>query len=330
MKVAFLIHSMEVNSCRYRILQYLPYLEEKKVDISILFYQRRWSDRLKLYRDFSKYDILYVHRKLFLPFEFWYIRKKAKKIIYDFDDALMYRSSSAKKSYSLSRRSKFAYMMKRVDFIIAGNQFLNSEAMSYNRNTKIIPTSIDLNQYTPKKDYHKEGPITIGWIGSSSTLQYLKRLMPILENIFKKYQNIELKVVCDEFVESNSIPIIKKRWNSDEEEADLKSFDIGVMPLVDDLWARGKCGLKILQYFCVGVPAVCSPVGVNRDIVEDKVNGFWAQNDDQWINCLLRLIKEEKLRKEMGLKGRETVEKGYSIQTNAPRILDTLNKVIVI
>ena len=330
MKVAFLIHSMEASSCRYRILQYLPYLKKEGVDLSVHFYQRTWSDKLKLYDDFSKYDILYIHRKLFLPFEFWYIRKKAKKIIYDFDDALMYRSSSAKNSYSLSRRSKFAYMMKRVDFIIAGNQFLNSEAVRYNRNIKIIPTSIDLNQYTSKKNYHKEGPITIGWIGSSSTLKYLKHLMPTLENIFKKYQNIELKVVCDKFLDSDSIPIIKKRWNSDDEEADLKSFDIGVMPLVDDLWARGKCGLKILQYFGVGVPAVCSPVGVNRDIVEDKVNGFWAQNDDQWISCLLRLIKEEKLRKEMGLKGRKTVEKGYSIQANASRILDSLNKVMVL
>jgi glycosyltransferase involved in cell wall biosynthesis len=102
--------------------------------------------------------------------------------------------------------------------------------------------------------------------------------------------------------------MIKKRWSSEEEQSDLESFDIGIMPLSNDLWSQGKCGLKILQYYSVGIPVVCTPVGVNRDLVEDGVNGFWARDEEEWKKSILKLIKEEGLRKEMGMKGRKTVE----------------------
>lgn len=328
MKVAFLIHSLEVNSCRYRVLQYLPYFRKQGIDVSVHFYRRKWLDKLKFYNTLGQYDILYIHRKLFSPMEFCYLHMKALKIIYDFDDALMYRSSGSRSPYSLSRRMKFAYMMKRVDFVIAGNQFLKSEALRYNPNVSVIPTSIDLTRYHVKEDYRSAGLITIGWLGSSSTLKYLKSFIPTFENIYKKNQNVQLKIVCDEFLDCRTMPVIKKRWSPDEEEADLKSFDIGLMPLMTDLWSQGKCGLKIIQYFSVGVPVVCTPVGINRDIVEDGVNGFWAQNEDQWEERLLKLIREEGLRKEMGLKGRKKVEEGYCLEVNGPRILDVFKRVL--
>jgi glycosyltransferase involved in cell wall biosynthesis len=259
--------------------------------------------------------------------EFWYIRKKAKKIIYDFDDALMYRSSGSKNPYSFSRRVRFAYMMKRVDFVIAGNQFLKSEVLPYNPNMEVIPTSIDLSRYSLKGDFHQGGPITIGWLGSSSTLKYLKPLMPTFDKIYQKYPHFQLKMVCDQFLEGLHIPLVKKKWSAEGEESDLKSFDIGIMPLSNDPWSKGKCGLKILQYQTVGVPVVCTPVGINKDIVEDGVNGFWAQNEGEWEERLLKLIKEEELRREMGLKGRKTVERAYSLEVNAPRIIDVFKRV---
>jgi len=326
MKVAFLIHSLEVNSCRYRVLQYLPHLKKQGVDASIHFYQRRWMDKIKFYNTLGSYDILYIHRKLFSPIEFWYIRKKAKKIIYDFDDALMYRSSGSKNPYSPARRMKFAYMMSRMDYVISGNEFLKSEALRYNQNVCVIPTSIDLSRYG-LKEHFKGGSVTIGWLGSSSTLKYLKPLIPIFEKIQGKYSNMRLKIVCDKFLDSSQVPIIKKKWSLEDEEKDLKSFDIGVMPLTDDLWSQGKCGLKILQYYSVGVPVVCTPVGVNRDIVQDGVNGYWAENEDQWEGRLLKLIEDERLRREMGLKGRRIVEEGYSLKVNASRILDVIRNV---
>jgi glycosyltransferase involved in cell wall biosynthesis len=325
--VAFLIHSLEVSGCRYRVLQYLPYLKAHGVDASIHFYKRTWMEKLRFYRTLDQYDILHLHRKLFSPPEFWFIRRKARKIVYDFDDALMYRSSSSRNPHSATRRFKFAHMMKRVDFAVAGNEFLKSEALRYNPKAVVIPTAIDLSRYRVKKEFRQEGPITIGWLGSSSTLKYLEHLLPTIERVFEKSPNLQLKIVCDRFLESPVLPIVKKPWSSTEEEADLKSFDIGIMPLSDDLWSKGKCGLKILQYYGVGVPVVCAPVGVNRDIVADGVNGFWARNEEEWEDRLLRLIHSEGLRREMGLQGRKTVERSYCFEVNAPRILDVLKEV---
>lgn len=331
MKIIFWIYSLELNSSRYRILQYLPYLKKRGVDVSIHLFKRgkqTWRDKLKFYNTLGEYDIFYIHRKLFPPFEFSYIRKKAKRIIYDFDDAIMYRSSSSKDPYSFSRRIKFSYMMKRLDFVITGNNFLKSEVLPYNSHVEVIPTSIDLARYSSKRRYsHRKSPIIIGWLGSSSTLKYLESLMPTFEKLYQKYPHFQVKIVCDQFLDSDKVPVIKSEWSLETEEADLKSFDIGVMPLRDDLWSKGKCGLKILQYFSVGVPTVCTPVGINRDIVQDHVNGFWAQDEKQWENRLLQLMHKEDLRREMGIKGRKTLEGFYTTEVNAPRILDILQKV---
>jgi len=328
MKIAFLIHSLEVNSCRYRVLQYLPYLKKQGAEVSLHFYQRKWIDKLKFYNTLGNYDLLCIHRKLFSPLESWYIRQKANKIIYDFDDALMYRSSGSGTPHSFSRRLRFAYMMKRADFVIAGNQFLSSEVLRYNPHVEVIPTSIDLSRYNLKEDFHRDGPITIGWLGSSSTLKYLKELAPVFEDLFKVFPNTRLKIVCDDFFDLPSMPVIKKRWSLEEEVEDLKSFDVGVMPLTHDLWSQGKCGLKILQYYSVGLPVVCSPVGVNKDIVKDRENGFWAQNKDEWKYGLGELIQDEALRRTFGGRGRGTVERSYSLDVNAPRLLEILKKVI--
>ncbi|MBM4309015.1 MAG: glycosyltransferase family 4 protein, partial [Deltaproteobacteria bacterium] len=224
MKIAFLIHSLEVNSCRYRVLQYLPYLKKQVGEVSIHFYQRKWIDKLKFYNTLRNYDLLYIHRKLFSPLESWTIRQKANKIIYDFDDALMYRSSGSGYPHSFSRRLKFAYMMKQTDYVVAGNQFLKSETLRYNPHVEVIPTSIDLSRYHLKESFHRDEPIIIGWLGSSSTLKYLKGLTPVFEDLFKVFPNTQLKMVCDDFFDLPNMPVIKKRWSLEEEVEDLKSF----------------------------------------------------------------------------------------------------------
>jgi len=130
---------------------------------------------------------------------------------------------------------------------------------------------------------------------------YLNIRMPALENLYRAHPHFQLQIVCDQFLRSARLPVIKKRWSSGEEQSDLKSFDIGVMPLSDDLWSRGKCRLKIVQYFRVGLPVVCTPVGVNSDIIRDGENGFWATNHQEWIDRLSTLIQNPDLRYQMGL-----------------------------
>jgi glycosyltransferase involved in cell wall biosynthesis len=328
MKVAFLVRSMEDSSSRYRALQFVPFLKEKGVDVSVLSRQRRWRDKLKLYNTLDQYDLVVIFRKLFTPVEFWYIRRKARKIIYDLDDAVMHRSSGSTPSTSFSRWLRFSYMVKRVDAVIAGNEFLKSEVLHYNDRVVIIPTTIELSRYSMKEATDPRKHMTIGWMGSNSTLEYLKPIIPAIEKIYRKHPDVQFKIVCDNFLDNLNVPLIKKRWTSEEEEVDLRSFDIGIMPLEDDLWSRGKCALKILQYYGVGLPVVCSPVGINREIVKDGVNGFWARDEREWEEKLETLIEDGGLRRQMGIKGRKTVEEDYSLEVNAPRLLSVMQEVI--
>jgi len=169
--------------------------------------------------------------------------------------------------------------------------------------------------------------VTLGWIGDHGSIHYLEKMKPLFEEVGEKYPQVELKIVCDAFFDCEHMKVIKKPWNSEHEVTDLQSFDIGIMPLMDDPWSWGKCGLKIVQYQGVGVPVVCTPVGINRDLVEDGVNGFWAKDPRDWVERLSTLIEKADLRKEMGQEGRERVLKKYSIQACAPRLFSILQRV---
>lgn len=328
MRVLFLIQGHDRPSSRYRVLQYLPYLKQQGVKATVAIYPPGIRSSRKIYREIGNYDVVFIQRKRPHPLFLYFLLQRAKKLVYDFDDAVMYRSANAASPYSATRKRRFARIVKAVDHVIAGNTFLGEQARRYTHHVTVIPTAIDINKYTPKSYAKKKKKITIGWIGSSSTLPYLEHIKGVFEVLGERYRQIELKVICDTFFDCVKIPVIKKIWSEKEEIADLKSLDIGVMPLSDDPWSRGKCGLKILQYYGVGVPVVCTPVGVNRDVVQDGENGFWAMTDEEWVKKLSLLIEDPTLRRKMGLRGRGVVRESYSIQACAPRFYKVLDEVI--
>jgi glycosyltransferase involved in cell wall biosynthesis len=219
-------------------------------------------------------------------------------------------------------------MIKASDFIIAGNEFLKEEVLPLNPNVKVIPTTIDQDRY-PLKDYPlQKKRVTLGWIGDHGSIHYLEKMRPIFEKIGKRYPQAELKIVCDTFFDCEHLPVVKKQWSSEEEVRDLQGFDIGVMPLMDDPWSWGKCGLKIIQYQGVGVPVVCTPVGINRDLVEDGVNGLWATTPEEWEEKLSILIENDALRERMGREGHKRVREGYTLEACAPRLHEILERVV--
>jgi glycosyltransferase involved in cell wall biosynthesis len=328
MRVLFLIQGRAQPSSRYRILQYLPYLKQRGIKANVAVYPHTISEAKKIYHEIQNYDVVLLQRKRPNALSLHFLKQRAKKLVYDFDDGVMYRSANAASPYSATRERRFARIVKAVDHVIAGNTFLGDQARRYTEQVTVIPTVIDIKKYTPKNYARKKTKITIGWIGSSSTLPYLEHIKGVFEALGERYKRLELKVICDTFFDSEKIPVIKKTWNEEEEITDLKSLDIGVMPLSDDPWSRGKCGLKILQYYGVGIPVVCTPVGVNRDVVQDGVNGFWAMTDEEWVEKLSLLIENLALRQEMGLRGREVVRDSYSIQACAPRFYRVLDEVI--
>jgi len=217
--------------------------------------------------------------------------------------------------------------VKASDFVIAGNRFLMEQTRAFTDRVAVIPTAIDADRYIPKDYAKKKERVTIGWIGDHGRIHYMEKMKPVFEELGERHPEAELSIVCDVFIDCEKIPVVKKIWSRQAEIADLQDMDIGLMPLVNDLWSEGKCGLKILQYFGVAVPAVCTPVGVNKDVVTDGVSGFYARSPEEWLEKLSTLITSPNLRKEMGLKGRQTVLKDYTVQACAPKLVKILKTV---
>jgi glycosyltransferase involved in cell wall biosynthesis len=328
MKVLFLIQGYEVAASRYRVLQYIPYLSSRGVEATVSLYPRSLKENIEFFRDLPQYDIVFLQRKRFNQPRLSWLRRRAKRIVYDFDDSVMYRNSKAKDPVSQTRKRRFAQMIKASDFVIAGNEFLRDQVLPLNSNVEVIPTPIDQERYQEKDYSVPKDRVTIGWIGDHGSIHYLEKMRPILERIGERHPRSELKIVCDVFFDCEKIKVVKKQWNSDDEIRDLQSFDIGLMPLVDDPWSWGKCGLKIIQYQGVGLPVVCTPVGVNRDLVEDGVNGFWARTPVEWEDKLSVLIEDALLREKFGKDGRKRVLEGYTVQSCAPRLFSILKRVI--
>ncbi len=328
MRVIFLTHSSDQGH-RFRVEQYFPILKANRIEPKWQPFTGTLRERLALYQVLPSYDVVCIQRRLFSLYEFYYIHQRSKKILFDLDDAIMYRSSGSLVPYSFSRWIKFRWMIRGSDVITVGNQFLRGEVHKVNpkKEVVLIPTCVDTGFYPRKKKVSDSAEFVLGWIGTRGNLKYLRNLEPVFKIIGRRFPHVRLKIVSNDFIDSSFLPVIKKPWRLEDENEDLISFDAGLMPLEDDLWSRGKCGLKIIQYLSVGVPVVCTPLGINRDIVKDGENGFWAMTPEDWINRLAQLIEDQDLRKRMGLHGIETVEKEYSLTVTSQKFLKVLQSL---
>lgn len=326
MKVLFLIQGHTIAASRYRVLQYLPYLESRGVEAKVALYPRSLRENFRFFQELPGYDLLFLQRKRFDRPRLALLRRRARKIVYDFDDAVMFRNSKTENPVSWTRRGRFARMIRASDVVIAGNEFLKKEALAYHSDVEVLPSPIDQGRYAPKDYALPKERVTIGWIGDHGSIHYLERMRPLFERLGRRHPNVELKIVCDAFFDCDGMRVVKKNWRPGEEVSDLQSFDIGVMPLMDDPWSWGKCGLKIIQYQGVGLPVVCTPVGINRDLVEDGRTGFYAATPGEWEEKLSILVEDESLRERMGQKGREKVLEQYTLQACAPRLFSILER----
>ncbi len=321
MKILFLVQGLDVAASKYRVLQYLPYLKERGVQATVMPFQKGFFDKLKVFKSVNQYDILFIQRKRFPVLWLKFIRKNARKIVYDFDDSVMYRNSKYVSHESKTRVKMFKNMVNASDHVIAGNEYLQKNTTPYTQDVTIIPSPIDMTSYPQKRYTEKNDNITLGWVGAHGSIHYLKKMKPIFEALGKRNGKLRLKIICDTFFDCENMVVDKKQWNEKDEVADIQSFDIGLMPLMDDPWSHGKCGLKVLQCLATGVPVVCSPAGINKEIVENGVHGFWANTQEEWIEKLEILINDPDRRERMGMEGRKRVIDYYSLKANAPRML---------
>jgi glycosyltransferase involved in cell wall biosynthesis len=319
LKVLFLVPRLDKASTRYRVLQYLPYLDQEGIDYEIVALSRQSRNRLSLARRIRNSDTVFIQKKLFSFLDLYWVRKLAKRMVFDFDDSVMYKSGPASRRQQQRQQRRFAVTAGKADLVIAGNRYLQQEALPFNREVRLLPTVLDMDRYIAREESgDKTREVVLGWIGSRGTLRYLQDIGPALEELGRRWPGLKLKIVADDFFDLNNVQVIKKPWSAADEIADLHSFDIGLMPLTDDIWTRGKCGFKLLQCMAVGLPVVCSPVGVNADIVTDGREGFHATTREEWVAKLDALIADSDLRRQMGQRGRLRVANAFSLAINGP------------
>lgn len=343
-------------SQRYRFEQYFDFLEANGFECELsylidekadrIFYRpgnipqkvsitlKSFSKRLQDVKRKNDFDIIFVQREAFMTgsayFEKRFSRSKAK-LVFDFDDSIwLLDTSSANRKWAwLKSEKKTGEIIGVSDMVFAGNSYLASYAKQFNKNVKIIPTTIDTDIFKRTVPYPDNKNVCIGWSGSITTIKHFEQALPFLKAIKEKYgDRVSFKVMGDETYENPELGIKGLPWNASTEVEQLQSFDIGIMPLPDDEWVKGKCGLKGLSYMAVEVPTVMSAVGVNPEIISDGENGFLAGSNDEWISQLSKLIDSYELRKKLGLAGRKTVLERYSLESQKMIYLQSFNSLL--
>jgi glycosyltransferase involved in cell wall biosynthesis len=327
MKISFLTTRFEKPSYRFRVGQFLPFLERHGVACAPLVIPPAGLARLRLFLGLRGYDAVFLQKKMLGPFDRAILSRAARRIVYDVDDAVMFGEHSGEGAPRGSRMRRFRAMARMSDLVLAGNDMLRGEAAAHAARVFCFPTVVDTDRYRPEARETRTPPV-IGWSGSRSTNGYLNAVLPALDRLAGRVP-FTLRVVSDtpagiDLARHGNVRTEFSRWNAAAERDDFRGFDIGLMPLPDTPWARGKCALKALLYMACGVPAVCSPVGVVSTIITSGRNGFLAASGAEWEAALERLLRGAALRREVAARGRETVEQRYSLAAHAPRLLAIL------
>jgi glycosyltransferase involved in cell wall biosynthesis len=339
---------------RYRLEQWEPLLRERGVDITFasfededlhaLLYKRGMmrkklhlvtrglGRRLSLVRKVKNYDLVYILREAALlgpPVFERLIAQSGVPMVFDFDDAIFvsYRSPSNGYLSYLKFATKTKTICRISSHVMVGNPYLAEYAREVNDRVTVIPTTIDTEKYRVPQRREKSGPPVIGWTGSYSTVQHLDTMRGALKKLAEK-ESFRLRVIGTPAYDCPPVDVEAMPWRAETELEDLSEIDIGMMPLPDDRWSKGKCGLKALQFMALGIPTICSPVGVNTDIIQDDQNGFIAASEDEWVEKLSRLLRSAELRQRLGQAGRATVEEKYSAITQTPRVYEIFESVL--
>jgi len=250
--------------------------------------------------------------------------------IFDFDDAIYVRKPrrlGEPAGDSWWRRRKFADTCRAVDVVAAGNDVLARAARPYAHRLVTLPTALDLSVYRATSATQDDPP-RIAWVGSPENLVYLEILRPALARLSARYPALRLRVICSKFPDWSDVRIEPVVWSPASEITALASSHIGVMPLTDDEWARGKCAFKLLQYMAASLPCVASPVGANTEAVLDNQTGYYARNSAEWEQALERLIRSPELRVRLGAAGRAHAETRYDVQNYQTRYVALLGELV--
>lgn len=350
MRIVFLTFGDEqIASSRTRVFQYLPFLDKENIFYRILItrcalpikgffsYVKFWLCNawigLRLLFMANFYEIIFI-QKVMLPRFYLRLLKFFKcKLVFDFDDAVyIVPKSRGIANFPLEKKqdySRFQTVVSMSDLVVLENKFTEEYAKKYSTKILRIIGPMDTLRYSPVQNGNKNSEkIVIGWIGSPTTTVYLEPIIPVFEKISLQYKNVRFKLIGASPVLSSRVKVCQVPWSLETEVEELREFDIGIMPLPDDEWTRGKGGYKLLQYMAMGIPSVASPVGVNAELIQNGFNGFLVKDEIEWYEKFSLLIDDSQRRTELGMNARKLVEEKYSFHVAAPQLISKLYQIV--
>jgi glycosyltransferase involved in cell wall biosynthesis len=248
-------------------------------------------------------------------------------VVFDMDDALYLPPPGRSGALADARRYRrnLEATAAAADLVLAGNRELSAHLP--HQRVELLPTAIDTERFAPHRRSAASNP-SVGWVGHSGNLPYLESLAEPLREISRRHADFRLIVVSDSQPRISGVEVEYRRWSLENEVACFDGIRVGVMPLEDTPWARGKCAFKAIQYMALGLPCVASPVGANRDLVTDGANGFLADSTSEWIEAIDALLSSEELSRRIAAEGRRTVVERYSLDVVSPRLVQLLRSVV--
>lgn len=316
-RVLILSHPVDTPSTKYRVLQYLPLFKKDGIEVERVDIPSGLVGRWQLLRRCADFDVV-LHQKRLLPaWQLRALRKRAKALVYDFDDPMVYNRKGDAVALSATRVSRFRETLRLADAVVVNHAGTEAMAREYGASrVHVIPTSVNLARWK-LKDSWKTEDMLLGWVGSPANL-------PNLREIASSLQGRRLKIVSDEPLELSGVRTEFVKWEFETEPDHVRSFDVALAPLPDDPWSRAKMPFKILYYFAAGVPVVASRRGAVEAVIRDGENGMLAGD---WTGKLDRL-RDEALRERLGRAGRKTVESEFTVEAAYAKLKALLESLL--
>jgi hypothetical protein len=331
MKALALVEAPDHVCCRYRIRPFQEALAVAGWSLAVEGLARGGIARARQLRGARRFDAAILQRKLLSGWEAEVLRRSSRRLVFDLDDAVFWRDSyHPRGQHSPSRWSRFAGIVRRADAVVAGNDFLAARAlMAGARPASVlrIPTCIDPASY-PTREHAPGEMVRLAWIGSSSTMRGIEGRRSLWDRIAREMPGVTMRVICDRAPDLGAMPVEFVPWSEATEAEALAGSDLGVAWMPDDLWSRGKCGLKVIQYLAAGLPVVANPVGVHAEMVSHERSGFLAGSDDQWLDAVSKLAVDADLRRRMGRAARSRVDREFSVDRWASRFVEAVTGAV--
>ncbi len=329
MKALALLEAPDHVCGRYRVRAFAPALEAVGGSLTVEGLARHPLARSRQFRRASRFDTVLLQRKLLPAWQLLGLRRMARRLVFDFDDAVLYRDSYDPRGPHCRRRaSRFARTVRLADAVVAGNDFLARCALDAGARpdrVRVIPTCVDPAKYSPKVHGAASPDVQLVWVGSSSTMQGLELQRAMWDHLASEIPGLKLRLIADRAPDLGRLPVIAIAWSESTEAREIAAGDIGISWIPNDLWSRGKCGLKALQYQAAGLPVVANPVGVHSRMILPGVNGYLPETPLAWAQAIRSLAADPEARARMGRASRLAIEAGYAVSLWSATFLAALS-----